>query len=40
MAKRSTAVGLRLEEWPCSEQADGLLITYQGAGRQLEQLSR
>ena len=31
-------IGLRLEEWPCSDQADGLLITYQGAGRQLEQL--
>ena len=31
-------LGLRLEEWPCSDQADGLLITYQGAGRQLEQL--
>ena len=31
-------LGLRLEEWPCSNQADGLLITYQGAGRQLEQL--
>ncbi|MEL0171888.1 MAG: DEAD/DEAH box helicase family protein, partial [Synechococcus sp.] len=31
-------LGLRLEEWPCSDRADGLLITYQGAGRQLEQL--
>ena len=31
-------LGLQLEEWPCSDQADGLLITYQGAGRQLEQL--
>ena len=31
-------LGLRLEEWPCSNHADGLLITYQGAGRQLEQL--
>jgi len=31
-------LGLRLEEWPCSDQADGVLITYQGAGRQLEQL--
>ena len=31
-------LGLQLEEWPCSDQADGVLITYQGAGRQLEQL--
>ena len=31
-------LGLRLEEWPYSDRADGLLITYQGAGRQLEQL--
>ena len=31
-------LGLRLEEWPCSEQADGLLIPYQGPGRQLEKL--
>ena len=38
MAKRRRPAGLRLEEWPCSDQADGLLITYQGAGRQLEQL--
>lgn len=35
-------LGLRLEEWPCASQqsdgADGLLVTYQGAGRQLEAL--
>ena len=35
-------LGLRLEEWPCpperSQAADGLLATYQGAGRQREAL--
>ena len=35
-------LGLRLEEWPCppeqSQDADGLLVTYQGAGRQREAL--
>jgi superfamily II DNA or RNA helicase len=33
-------LGLKLQEWPCSGDADGLLITYQGAGRQLEQLQQ
>ena len=37
-------LGLRLQEWPCdaaaAEAADGLLITYQGAGRQLNQLQQ
>ena len=35
-------LGLRLEEWPCppdqSQGSDGLLVTYQGAGRQREAL--
>ena len=35
-------LGLRLEEWPCppeqSQDADGLLVTHQGAGRQREAL--
>ena len=35
-------LGLRLEEWPCTPEqslgADGLLVTYQGAGRQRDAL--
>ena len=35
-------LGLRLQEWPCAPEqaleADGLLVTYQGAGRQCDAL--
>ena len=38
----ASGLGLRLEEWPCTaaaaKAADGLLVTYQGAGRQLQPL--
>ena len=38
----AVGLGLCLEEWPCTEAAakaaDGLLVTYQGAGRQLKSL--
>ncbi|WP_038553705.1 DEAD/DEAH box helicase family protein [Synechococcus sp. KORDI-52] len=38
----ASRLGLRLEEWPCppnqNQGADGLLVTYQGAGRQREAL--
>ena len=40
--KAAKRLGLRLHEWPCSSQqideAQGILVTYQGAGRQLELL--
>ena len=43
--QRSAArVGLELVSWPCEQktlnQADGLLLTYQSAGRQPQQLER
>ena len=40
----AVGLGLCLEEWPCTEAAakaaDGLLVTYQGAGRQLKSLKQ
>ena len=41
--RAAARVGLELVSWPCEQetlnQADGLLLTYQSAGRQPQQLA-